>query len=248
MAAEKPSIICVSNPLPYTGGGLRALRSLKEYSKHFNTHLFFSHPLSKSRKEVGKEVREVVKELMNSNIKVVGYIEHPNFIRKIRFFGEVTQLLFPATLRLHIGVGNFEAVVALHETFDAIYIGNAIGDLLEIPKIGLLQLPPFYSSKKRLRNILKASVLWRHLLTDNTLIEKAFELEAIAEFTTIHKLSHMKFAKLLKRYNTLLAVSKAIPHEMGDEWTNKVVSLDPGVSLDEDDLVITVPSPQYLSI
>ncbi|MEM0027400.1 MAG: hypothetical protein QXT53_05390 [Ignisphaera sp.] len=42
---EKPSIICVANPSPiYSGGGLRALRSLKEYSRHFKMHLFLLRP------------------------------------------------------------------------------------------------------------------------------------------------------------------------------------------------------------
>jgi len=41
---------------------------------------------------------------------------------------------------------------------------------------------------------------------------------------------------LLKKFNGIIAVSKAIPLEMGDEWINRVVSLDPGVSIDEEDL------------
>jgi glycosyltransferase involved in cell wall biosynthesis len=41
---------------------------------------------------------------------------------------------------------------------------------------------------------------------------------------------------LLKKFDGIIAVSKAIPLEMGDEWINRVVSLDPGVSLDKEDL------------
>jgi hypothetical protein len=36
---EKPSILVVASPTPLSGG-LREHRSLKEYTKHFNTHLF----------------------------------------------------------------------------------------------------------------------------------------------------------------------------------------------------------------
>ena len=148
---KKPSIICVANPIPIHGGGsLRALRSLREYPRYFKTYLFLlSSPFR-------REVRETVKELINSDTKISGYIEYPSFTQKMKFVSEVIQLLFPAVLKPCIGISDFDAVVALHETFDAINIGDVIGNLFEIPKLALLQLPPFYNSKKRLCSILRA--------------------------------------------------------------------------------------------
>ena len=41
---------------------------------------------------------------------------------------------------------------------------------------------------------------------------------------------------LLSKFDLILAVSRAIPIEMGEEWIHKVVSLDPGVALSQSDL------------
>ena len=237
-AKERPSIICVADPLPFTGGGLRTLRSLKEYSKHFKTHLFLPYSLSR------RGVREAIKELAGYNIRIAGYNYYPNLIHRVRVLGEIVLYLFPATMRPHIGIDDFYAVVVLHEIFEAIYTGSIIGNLLGIPKIGLLQLPPFYSSKKRLHNILRAIILWRHLLAGNPLTGKLLELEGLARFNTTYKLGATRIRKLLEEYSTLIAVSKSIPYEMGSEWTSRVISLDPGVSLDESDLnaMVTIKS------
>jgi len=42
--------------------------------------------------------------------------------------------------------------------------------------------------------------------------------------------------KVLGKFHGLIAVSRAIPTEMGNGWKSKVISLDPGVALDEKDL------------
>ncbi|MEL9908457.1 MAG: glycosyltransferase family 4 protein [Desulfurococcus sp.] len=227
---DKPRLVCVSMPTPHSGGGgLRALRSLKEYSKYFETYLF---PLFTLRE---RRYIDVVKELQSTGVKISGYINPSALLYGIKLTRKILYL-FPRLLRPHIGAVNFKGVVALHEGLDAIFIGNILGDYFNIPKIALLQLPPFYSSKDRVRNILRAAMRWRKLIAGNSLHEKISNMESIVRFNTYYGLTSRRLRRLLGKYDVIITVSKSIPMEMGDEWLDRVVSLDPGVSLDEDDL------------
>ncbi|MEL9909442.1 MAG: hypothetical protein QXT53_07470 [Ignisphaera sp.] len=229
---SKPRLICVAAPTPQSGGGgLRAFRSLNEYSKYFETYLFPLFPL-KERKYI-----DVIKELQSSGVKISGYINPSNPVYKIKLTRK-TLYLFPRLLRPRIGVADFNGVVSLHEGLEAIFIGNLLGDYFNIPKIALLQLPPFYSSRDRVRNILKAAMRWRKLLAMDSLHEKISRVESIVRFNTYYGLTSTRLRKLLGKYNVIIAVSRSIPLEMGNEWLDKVISLDPGVSLDEADLKI----------
>ncbi|MEM3960182.1 MAG: glycosyltransferase family 4 protein [Ignisphaera sp.] len=181
-----------------------------------------------------------IKSVSDIGVKIVGYTDYPTLSRmlKTKSLRLIALMLFPKTLYIRIGVGNYDGVVVLHEGFDSIYTGYFLGEYFKIPRIALLQLPPFYSSKKRLYNILKDWVLWRTLVADNLWVKIMLKSEAIVEFNVFHKLSFTRMNRLLRNYTTLIAVSKAIPYEMGGEWLDKIVSLDPGVSLDENDLSI----------
>lgn len=227
---DKPRLVCVSMPTPHSGGGgLRAFRSLKEYSKYFETYLF---PLFTLRE---RRYIDAIKELQNTGVKISGYINPSALPYGIKLTRKILYL-FPRLLRPHIGAANFKGVVALHERPDVILIGNLIGDYFNIPKIALLQLPPFYSSKNRVRNILRVAMRWRKLIAGDSLHEKFSNMESIMRLNTYYGLTSTRLRKLLGKYDVIIAVSKSIPLEMGDEWLDRVISLDPGVSLDEDDL------------
>ncbi|MEM2386373.1 MAG: glycosyltransferase family 4 protein, partial [Candidatus Bathyarchaeia archaeon] len=45
-----------------------------------------------------------------------------------------------------------------------------------------------------------------------------------------------KYREILEKFSKIVAVSKAIPKEMGSIWERRVIPLDPGVSLDDEDI------------
>jgi hypothetical protein len=47
-----------------------------------------------------------------------------------------------------------------------VYNGSVLAKHFNVPGAVLLQLPPFYESRKRILNILKAVLLWRELIED----------------------------------------------------------------------------------
>ena len=60
---QKSRILAVSSPSPVTGGGgLRALRSMREYVKHFETHLVIPWGLWSDR-DVLRDSTTYLKEL-----------------------------------------------------------------------------------------------------------------------------------------------------------------------------------------
>ena len=67
------SIIVVADVLFPGGGNLRALRSLREYTRHFRTYLFL---LSRTFK---KEDADIIIGLLNAGVKIVGYTDYYAF-------------------------------------------------------------------------------------------------------------------------------------------------------------------------
>ena len=97
----------------------------------------------------------------------------------------------------------------------------------------LLQLPPFYGDEKRIKNIKEADRLWLEALGVSP-----FSLREV--WTSFRGIIDARVSKnlkmLLNEFDLILAVSKSIPVEMGDEWIRKVVYLDPGVALPQKDI------------
>jgi len=50
------------------------------------------------------------------------------------------------------------------------------------------------------------------------------------------RLAKIRYKKVLRKYDIVLGVSKSIAVEMGGEWLDKVRYLNPGVSLDKEDI------------
>jgi len=239
---KKPSILVVANPSPLTGGGgLRAARSLKEYVKFFDTHLFIPWGLW-SDKRLLQASLGFLTELRSTGVKLGGYSNLPRIFYRL---GEIANskgvlenlaIMIPGSVQLKVNTAQYEAVISLHEVWDTVHSGGVLAEYFNARSMVLLQLPPFYGSRKRVSNILKALLLWRKSISSSRLEEVVFESEALVRHSLIGYLRRSRFEKLLRKYNLVLCVSKAIPVEMGNEWLNRVKSLDPGVSLDEKDL------------
>jgi len=240
---EKPSILVVASPTPLSGGGLRAHRSLKEYTKHFITHLFIPWGLWDNKKALQESVKYLM-ELRRLGVRFAGFSQLPKAIHKsrealgTRILEALAPLMTPSIARLEVGVADYQAVVVLHEVWDAVYSGIVLAKHFNAPSAVLLQLPPFYRSRKRLLNILKAVLLWRELIGDAPSEKEILKIEAVIRSSAEERLSRLRYEGVLRRYKLVIGVSKAIAVEMGGEWLDKVTCLDPGVSLNEEDLEI----------
>jgi glycosyltransferase involved in cell wall biosynthesis len=239
---EKPSILVVSSPSPVTGGGgLRALRSMKEYVKHFETHLVIPWGLWDNRDTL-RDSSTYLKKLKELGVKFTGFSQLPGMIYKLRSvsgsrtFDLLTPLLIPGIGSIHVSPGSYDAVVVLHEDWDAVYTGYKLTEYFNASSIVLLHNPPFYGSKERFLNIVKALLLWRELRSDSPVEEALFKAEVLIRELSMEYMRKHRYSEALGKYTLIVGVTKATSIEMGGEWINRIISLDPGVSLDHEDL------------
>jgi len=141
---------------------------------------------------------------------------------------------------VHIDVGmlDYDAIVVLHETWDAVYSGYVLAELFDASAMDLLQLPPFYGSSRRFENILKALVLWRRTWSENTIKESVLEIGFYVRVKRIAFLRKLRYERVLRRYDLVVGVSRAVAVDMGGEWVDRMYCFDPGVSLDDEDLEV----------
>ncbi|MEM4650055.1 MAG: glycosyltransferase [Candidatus Bathyarchaeia archaeon] len=235
------NIIVISTPVKVGGGGsLRAFRSIKAYCKKFNTYLFIPHDGYKYFAQI-KNKHSDINELIIEGVRIFGYSKLKNFIYKldhipkIRVFTRIMPLAIPKVFVLFKfaaeKIQKPKVVISLHECLDSLYAAVLLSKAFNCKSLALLQLPPFYGSKKRISNILEAYKLWCDVLLENK--TKAYAAFFFKKFLdNIHTHNAMK---LLNKFSRIIAVSKSIPYEMGPEWISKIIALDPGVSLDEED-------------
>ena len=241
---DEPNVLVIASPSPITGGGgLRALRSLKEYVKHFNVFLFTPWGLWDNKK-ILQESAIYLRDLKNVGVRFAGFSRMPKAIHRpreiigTRLFELFLSLTLPSMARMNVGIVDYDAIVVLHEVWDAVYSGIATKELFGAPSAIILQLPPFYGSRRRFLNIMKATLWWRELRGDSSLERALFKWEVIIRGLAEERLQKPRYEKALRKYDSILGISKAIVAEMGHEWSDKVRCLDPGVSLDYEDLEV----------
>jgi glycosyltransferase involved in cell wall biosynthesis len=225
------------------GGGLRALRSIREYVKHFETHLVIPWGLW-DYKDVLRDSSIYLKELKELGVKSAGFSRLPRVLYKLRgllrsrVFDSLTPLLVPAVGRVYAPSGRYDAIIALHEAWDTVYTGYELAERFNAPSMVLLHDPPFYGSKERFLNIVKALLLWRELRSSTPIEEALFKGEALIRELSMEYARKRRYSEVLRKYTLIVGVTKATSIEMGGEWVSKVVPLDPGVSLDHEDLLL----------
>jgi hypothetical protein len=106
-----------------------------------------------------------------------------------------------------------------------------IGEVLSLKRIVLLQLPPFYDDKERKKRIKEAEQLWFEIVYPNPLIREIWKVL----LEKVEQNSQKTIKRLLSGFDLIIAVLRSIPLEMSEEWFNKVVSLDLGVALSNED-------------
>jgi len=223
------------------GGGLRAFRSIMAYTKMFNTHLFLPYTFTRYFETPGSSIIfSELKKLVAEGVHVAGYSKLNDFVQdfdrliKVRLFANIMPAVAPkvAVSFKFIREVNPEAVVSLHEVNDCLYVASTLSEVLGCRSLALLQLPPVYGSKERAKKIYDAYMLWWRTLLDYE-VKRTMALLRRKFFDTLFNRQSMR---LLKRFTKIVAVSKSIPIEMGSEWIERVVSLDPGVSVNEEDM------------
>jgi glycosyltransferase involved in cell wall biosynthesis len=230
----KPRLLAVAKPAPQLGGGaLRAARSLREYSRHFNVSLFIPWELW--------EDRGLLKGLENTGVAPAGYSHLP---KPLSLLGRLTGLrlvdvatqLVPGLVRVESPRASWDAVVALHENWDVVHAGSIITRETGSPSMALLHDPPFYASRERLLNIVKALLLWRELGKTSTLDAIFEKAEAVARQVSLEPVRRRRFTEALRKYRLVVGVTRATAVEMGGEWEGRMLCLNPGVTLDPGDL------------
>lgn len=232
-----------------SGGSLRALRSLCYYTKYFDVYLtipIYNMNIMKIDKMLHKGFIEGLRYTLNNNIKLFWYSMLRGKIYKII---EMTPIELRKTLLqlMWYTVGRspqiiakdpnimLHIVVAFHETFDALATASILSEKFEVPKIVLLQLPPFYSDKKRIKNIFNAYSLYLKHIFGNKI---ASYMIALARRKILDIVNNKSCKQLLDKFNGILAISKAIPIEMGFNYLDRIYALDPGIALDHEDLEV----------
>lgn len=236
---NKPTITVVSHvgmtEYAPTGGVLRATRSVAEYVKHFNVNIIlppsYRHsPINLQELKNKLNVNEII--ILDTRLRPILNNERITFIYPLIPSGLLGLLIKGLKSE---GVKS-SAVIVLIEVPDCLKIGCIIKNEFNIPTSALIQLPIFYYDKKRLENIKKAFYIWFEELYKGELSGKFIrKLKSYLEITTAHSIFTQK---ILQDYNLLIAVSKAIPLEMGPKWRDKFYVLDPGVALDEEDFYL----------
>ncbi|MCC5990187.1 MAG: hypothetical protein LM558_01580, partial [Thermosphaera sp.] len=177
---KKPSILVIASPSPLTGGGgLRALRALKEYAKFFDTYLFIPWGLWGDKRLLQASLGFLA-ELRNAGVKLGGYSNLSKIFYKLGEIANSRRVLenlaitIPGLVQMKVNAAQYEVVISLHEDWDAVHAGGVLAEYFNARSMVLLQLPPFYGSRKRLSNILKASLLWRKSISSSPLEEVMF--------------------------------------------------------------------------
>jgi glycosyltransferase involved in cell wall biosynthesis len=129
-----------------------------------------------------------------------------------------------------VDLEKIQGVVSIHESLDSVTTAMSIGEKFGLKRIVVLQLPPFYGDKDRMEKIKEAIRLWFNIM--GIAPYKQFLGSLLQKFIEISK----TMESLINKFNLILAVSTSIPIEMGDKWIQKVVSLDPGVALSQEDI------------
>ena len=128
---DNSKILVISRALPITGGGLRALRSLREYAKHFDVYLFIPWDLWNEKQSL-REASKYLRELRNMGIRFGGFSSRSSALHfaSDALKSHIARVLFtsftPKIARIDVGMLDYDAIVVLRETCDAVYSGYAL--------------------------------------------------------------------------------------------------------------------------
>ena len=230
--SENINLLVIGAPFGYTGGQLRIQRSIKSYAENgLNVKIIVPYSGIKRIHQDLKSHLSKINEI-SSRVQCVGYIDLPHHIKNLPAFSYTISSLFPNTLKFYklADFGKIDAVISLHENFDSIYFAAKIAKKLDIKVATLLQNPPFIRNPKRREKIKEIYTLYGNLIATSAFKNYHQKL--------IKKKLEYEYSKLLNTFDLIITATKATAVDMGDRWAEKVVSLNPGVSLNIEDLTL----------
>lgn len=231
---DRVNMIVIAMPFPYSGGGYRALLSIKEYKRR-GINPFLILPWSLSFQFTAKErlflLREGIHVHGSAMLPRIFSFNFPLRRSLANFFVSGHLPIVKIVIDRNIAYDS-HCVMSMHEGVETVTTCLRIGEVFSLKRIALLQLPPFYGDPQRLKNIEEARHLWLEAL-------ESFRTRALWDtLKEIERGVSRRIRQLLNSFDLILAVSKSIPIEMGGEWSNKIVPLDPGVALSQEDMLL----------
>ncbi len=211
-------------------------------------------------KPVYGRIEKILPKLIENNVRIVGLELSKKFASKIKFYNSYLWLLtyekmfdmhshFVKELLSLLREIKINFVIGHHEHLNVIQITREIAEKLEVPSAVVLQLPPFYKDiekavKLKLLDEFKISFApkYRSLLPNyyrsiyaNAPTRSIFRDIIREPLVTIPQLCYLKSiaANNLNSIDSVLAVSKSIPYEMGENWVHRTKILQPSVAGDE---------------
>ena len=236
-------IVAILEVDPRMGGGvIRAARSVRGYAESGIYTVFLRH-LDRSRDtDHGYLFRAsgLIASMERSGARYCGVVENHAEIDNIPILRRTVRNLLTAILpRIRMVwkcggmAGEIDAAISMHEDPEIMSIALAIARETSSTSIAILQLPPFYGDKERLRNIEHANTIWSRLFGAG----KRYRYFRAALRLFDDKIYRIYLERLLKSFDLLIPLSRSIPLEMGVEWNN-MRTLDPGYNLNKEDIEI----------
>jgi glycosyltransferase involved in cell wall biosynthesis len=236
MNSEKPKVLVIASPGYKSGGQMRTLRSIREFSKYFDVYLL--SPVNHFRELLEQNSFSTLTE---QGAKVAGYF-YNNLTAKLKFSpsfltNSVVPLLYPNLINVRLLTKQkFDAIYVQHENPEYLLAGFILGKRLGIPRGILLQNPPFLAKELRIKNLLASHLLWRHLTSETFIEELLSELKITSRIISWNYFFAKQYKLFLETYDLILGISKATITEMGEEYFSKAKYLEQGIALDEEDL------------
>jgi len=235
MAGRSLKVLAIADPFPGTGGNYRAKKSLLEYPRRGIEPYLVVPPFEYSTLDK--------RTLLELNARGAKLVELKGYTRRNFVFRRMRELLYPVAPNLFLKVDpkkfealNVDAVMTFHETWHSFWLCHHLASELGKPSLALLQLPVLYS-KPRLRAIYAALRMYFDHAYSGKPVKRSLALLYQGYRWFLDTLIYMpRYRQLLHRFNMVLGISRAICVEMGLEESSRVHCMDPGVSLDEEDL------------
>jgi len=248
------NVLVIFNAIGGGGGSKRALQSIKYYGRlRFRLYvhvdaLNYLWALQKSPQELVNVYRmyrlepvSISRPIPPIPTEILGAL--PSFRREL-YVSMVQRISMPRGM-LRIQFLNRDVkpdiIIAFHEDLAMVKEALMLRKMLGAPTVVFLQSPPFIGIKERLRQIIEAFkmhlYIYEKVLPSSSYLVKYIDLKRRVR-KLIEESENPKLDKLrtfYERLDLLIAVSRAIPYEMG--WIPRnLYIMDPGVALDDEEL------------
>jgi len=210
-------LLVVANPFPEMGGNYRAMKSLSEYPLYgIKPYLILPHIDSRSYNV------NIISSLIVKGVEIVSNVRfsHRNIV-----IHRINALLYPIIPRvlLYVDLKNIpsdvDAVLSFHEVFEPLWSAQFIATKMRKPFIAILQLPPLYAHKHRLRALCSALKLYYYVCNKSGVKRVMAQLYR----SVLDSIYSYKAKGIFYRYSFVIGISKSVCVEMNLESSSNVI-------------------------